>query len=49
MQYVLSVSKMMTAREIKEACRLNKHNADYVRELDVELKNAIKGKLLVKK
>ena len=49
MQYVLSVSKMMTAREIKTACKLNKGNKDYVIELDIELKNAIKGKLLAKK
>lgn len=49
MKYLLSVSKMMKAGEVKKACVENKNNLAHIVSLEFQIKEEIKSKLIFSK
>ncbi|WP_156029954.1 hypothetical protein [Rossellomorea vietnamensis] len=49
MQYLLSVSKMMKAGEVKQACEENKSNLAHIVSLEFQIKEELKSKFIITK
>lgn len=49
MKYLLSVSKLMKAGEVKQACFENKNNLAHIVSLEFQIKDQIKSKLVYPK